>query len=80
MNGQGLAAQPVMDGSGQGMRRGMQDMLPQVVELLRSGVSPEDLVARGVPVELIEMAMAQLSQEATAIPTEQAGLAGMQLS
>lgn len=79
MEEQGLAArgvnrQPAMDGSGQG-----QQMVQQVAQMLASGISPEELMQKGVPQEVIQAAIAMLEQQAaqqTQVPPEQAGLAG----
>jgi len=70
MNEEGLAAQ------------GSQQMMSQVVEALRQGISPEELVQRGVPQELIQAAVQILQQEAQAqqMPQEQMGLAGSQMA
>lgn len=62
--------------------QGMQQTAPmrdvgQVVQMLKQGVSPEQLLQQGVPEELIRAAMEIVSKEATQVPAEQAGLAGM---
>lgn len=55
-----------------------QDMVMKIVELLVQGVTIEELVAKGVPRELIQAAVEivkQQQQQATQVPPEQAGLA-----
>lgn len=69
----GLAQQAM----GQQEQQISQDMVKQVAELLMQGMTPEELIQRGVPQEVVEMAMALVSQQATQIPEESAGLAGM---
>ena len=54
-----------------------EDMVKQVAQLLAQGMTPEELLERGVPKEVIEMAMQVISSQATDVPVEQAGLAGM---
>lgn len=49
----------------------------QIAQLLAQGMSPEELVAQGIPVELVQMALDMLTQQVTEVPDEQAGLAGM---
>lgn len=51
--------------------------IEQIAQLLAQGISPEELVAQGIPVELVQMALDALTQEATTMPDEQEGLAGM---
>lgn len=68
MNEQGLAAQQA--GAGQ--------MVEQVVMALRQGVSPDELIAQGVPVEVVQLAMDMLRQQQTpSVNPEREGLAGM---
>ena len=61
---QGLAAQAAGMGQGAG-----PEMVQQVVQLLLEGVSPEELMQQGVPIEVIEeaimMIQAQEQQQAT---------------
>lgn len=64
---QGLAAQAAPTGAPAMPQQGMEDpammaadeqqLIQQIVELLMSGVSPEELLAEGVPQELLEQAM-----------------------
>lgn len=54
----------------------MQDV-NQIVMLLKQGMTPEELVEAGIPVELVQAAMEMVSNETTQIPPERAGLAGM---
>ena len=69
MEEMGLAA-----GMAQEQQKPMQDV-NQIIQLLVNGVTPEELIAQGVPEELVQMAMAELSKDATQVPPEQAGLA-----
>ncbi|MEA3280650.1 MAG: hypothetical protein U9Q38_08650, partial [Thermodesulfobacteriota bacterium] len=58
MNRNGLAGQgPMMNGQGQG-----QQMVKEVVNMLLQGANPEELIAQGVPAEVVEMAMQQVQQ------------------
>lgn len=50
-----------------GQTQPMRDV-DQIVAMLQQGVTPEELVQQGVPVELVQEAVRILSQEATAIP------------
>ena len=64
--------------AGQG-QQGM-DSIKEVVMMLMQGMSPEDLIAQGVPQELVAAAMEMLSQQMQAEqqqPQAPAGLAGM---
>jgi len=77
----GLAGIGTQQGQGQG-----QITVEQVAKLLMQGVKPEDLLAQGVPQEIIEQAIAMLQaqmqqqqQQAQPQPAPQEGLAGMQL-
>ena len=73
MDEQGLAAQGMgqrqgmgpRDGSGMGAQGDQQTMamIQEVMKLLVSGVSPEDIVAQGVPAEIVQMAMDQLNAQ-----------------
>jgi uncharacterized protein (DUF433 family) len=53
---------------GQGMGQPQVDprMVEQVAAMLQSGVSPEELVQKGVPPEVIEAAIVMLEQQAMA--------------
>ena len=57
-------------------RRGPSaEEVQQVVVMLKRGVSPDELIARGVPQELVAMAMQIVqSQAQTQVPADQAGL------
>ncbi len=55
----GLAA----SGAPQGQQAGMEEMVMKVAELLAQGVNPQDLLAQGVPQEIIDMAVQMLQQE-----------------
>ena len=54
-----------------------QITVEQIVELIKQGMDPQEIVAAGVDPQMVEQAMAMISQEAQAVPQE--GLAGMQL-
>lgn len=58
--------------AGMGME---QITVEQVVEMLKQGMTPEELVSAGVPQELVERAMMAIQQEMA----PQEGLAGMGL-
>jgi len=49
----------------------------QIVAMLLQGVSPDQLIAQGLPQELVMEAMRIVQQQTTEVPAEQAGLAGM---
>lgn len=72
-----------------GMRNGMgkeitrdalgvqpQISIEQVINMLRQGMSPEELVQQGVPIELIKQAIAMVQQ--SSVPGGEVGLSGMQ--
>lgn len=67
MEEQGLAAQ-------QGAPAPEDQMMQQVLMLLQQGATPEDLIAQGVPVEIIEIAMRTLQEQANE-PIQDSGLA-----
>lgn len=58
----------------QEQRKPMQD-LNQIVQMIMQGMVPEDLIAQGVPEELVMAAMQMIAQQNTQVPTEEAGLA-----
>jgi hypothetical protein len=63
--------------AGQGPQGG--DILQEVIGMLQGGATPEQLVQMGIPVEIIEAAMAQLSQAAQApVGPQGSGLAQQQ--
>lgn len=64
-------------GLAQGAVQQMEPMrdLDQVVQMIMQGVMPEELVAQGVPEELVMAAMQEISKQMTQVPNEQAGLA-----
>ena len=79
---QGLAQQQAMQEQQMAQAQGQapqvnEQMVTQVMALLEQGMSPEELLQRGVPMEVIEVAMQMLTQQATQIPEGEAGLAGM---
>jgi hypothetical protein len=72
MEEQGLAQQAAAQGAG-----GMGQQMPTVEEiaaLLAQGITPEELMAAGVPQQLIEQAMGMLQQMSQQGPTQQAGM------
>ena len=74
MEEQGLAQQAAAQGAG-----GMGQQMPSVeelAELLLQGITPEELVAAGVPQQLVEQAMAMAQQMAGGQqgPTQQAAM------
>jgi hypothetical protein len=76
MNGLAATQQPAMDGSGQG-----QQVVMQAVEMLASGMSPEELVQQGIPAEVVQMAMQILAQESQQpMPQADMGLAGSMMA
>lgn len=76
---QGLAQ--TMGGMQQGMQDNPQALVQEVVQMLMQGVSPDEIVAQGVPMEIVrqavEIVLAQEQQMATtqAPPATDAGLA-----
>lgn len=64
-------------GLAQGAAQQMEPMrdLDQVIAMIMRGVMPEELVAQGVPEELVMAAMQEISKQMTQVPNEQAGLA-----
>lgn len=64
-------------GLAQQMVNGSQPMrdVNQIVMMIKRGVSPEELVQQGIPVELVQQAMEIINKEVTQVPDEQAGLA-----
>jgi hypothetical protein len=69
---QGLAQQAASTGSG---NLGSQQVtVEELVELLLQGITPEELMAAGVPQQLIEQAMGMLQQMSQQGPTQQAGM------
>ena len=53
--------------------------IQEVAQMLEQGVTPEELMAAGLPQELIEAAIQMLTQAATQVPNDQAGMANMVL-
>ena len=64
MEPQGLAQQGAQQGQPQqGMsQEQMMELVQQVAKLLMQGVSPEELLQKGVPQQVIEMAMQMIKQ------------------
>ena len=73
---QGLAAQQA--GMGGVQQTPSSITLEQVMQALVEGVTPEELVQAGVPVELIKRAMQMINSQAQPAP-EEAWLAAMSL-
>lgn len=61
-----------------GQARPMKD-IDEIIAMLMQGMTPEDLVANGVPEELVMMAMQEVAKQSTQVPPEQAGLANAQV-
>lgn len=55
----GLASQGMQQGQEQG---GNEEIVEQIVKLLQQGVTPEELIKKGVPKELIMQAIQILQQ------------------
>ena len=53
-----------------------QITVQQIVELIKQGMDPQEIIAAGIDPKMVEKAMMIVSQEMSAIPQE--GLAGMQ--
>lgn len=49
--------------------------LDQIIAMIMQGVSPEELIAQGLPEELVMVALQEISKQMTQIPQGQAGLA-----
>lgn len=64
MEQQGLAQQGAQQGQPQqGMsQEQMMALVQQVAKLLAQGVSPDELIAKGVPQQVIDMAMQMIKQ------------------
>ena len=73
---QGLAAQQA--GMGGVQQTPSSITLEQVMQALVEGVTPEELVQAGVPVELIKRAMQMINSQTQTAP-EEAGLAAMSM-
>jgi len=64
MMGQGLAQQGAQQGQGgQPSQEQMMQLVQQVAQLLAQGVSPEELIQKGVSQQVIEMAMQMVQQQ-----------------
>lgn len=71
MNENGLAQ---MSQQSQPMRN-----INQIAQMIKQGISPEELIQMGVPQELVMAALDIIGQEANTIPVAQEGLAGMRM-
>ena len=72
----GLAAQ--MGQQSGNPNAGQMPSVEEIAALLAQGITPEELQAAGVPVELIKQAIAMLNQQVTAAPMQGAmGQGGM---
>ena len=56
-----------------------ENMLKEIAAMLMQGMSPEELVAQGVPQELVQAAMQMVMKEQITQPQEEAGLAANQV-
>lgn len=73
--GQGLAAQSAaqpqqQQGQQQSPLAGMSEqeimqIVAEIIKLLQSGVSPDELIQKGIPPELIQLAMQQMQSGST---------------
>jgi len=73
---QGLAQQ-MMQGGGRGNGQGKyMEEIQQIVALLKQGMTPDELIQKGVPEELV-MAALQMVEEESQVPDQNAGLASM---
>ncbi len=64
MMNQGLAAQSVDQAQGaQPSQDQILELVSQIAELLKQGVSPKELLDKGVPENLIDMALQMLGQD-----------------
>ena len=70
---EGMAAMGVQQGAA-----GSQFTLEQVIDALVNGAKPEELIAMGVPQQLVQQAMMEISAATQSAPAE-SGLAGMQV-
>lgn len=53
--------------------------IKEIVQMLIEGMPPEELIANGVPEELVRAALKIISEQTTQVPPEQAGLANMMI-
>lgn len=79
-----MAQLPVLPNAEQGLAMNAMQTSPmrdidQIIQMLVQGMSPDELVQQGIPVELVQAAMEQLSNQMTQVPPEQEGLAAMQV-
>lgn len=75
---QGLAqqmAQPAQAPQGQLSQNDMMALVEQVIELLMQGIDPDELVAQGVPTEVIVQAIQIIEQQMAAQAAPEQGLA-----
>ena len=56
---------------GQGLGQQNMDSIAEIIRLLMQGVAPEDLIAQGVPRELVESAMQKITMDAEAAQQSQ---------
>ena len=74
----GLAAQMGQQSGAPNAGSGQPITVEELAALLAQGITPEELQAAGVPVELIKQAISMLNQQAPAAPTQGAmGQGGM---
>lgn len=77
----GLASRMTQEtpaGMGAGSKTDPMVALNEVVKMLEQGATPEELVAAGIPREVVEAALDMLTQQIQQGP-QSTGLAGMQI-
>lgn len=77
---QGLSAQLAGGNSGGQPQQSQEelDTINEIKDLLMQGMKPEDLVAKGVPEELVQEAMEELAEESNEVEGgDKSGLSGM---
>ena len=52
--------------AGSGQQQEIEMAVAEIIKMLQNGANPDDLLQQGVPQELIQLAMQQLSQQAQA--------------
>jgi hypothetical protein len=80
--GEGLPI--AMQNPEQGLAAGLAKTAPmrdldQIIQMLMQGMQPDELLQQGVPMELVQAAMEQISRQMTQVSPEQAGLAAAQV-
>lgn len=72
-----MAAAPVVDNKAQ-PQQGNDEMLQQVVQLLMQGIKPSELIAKGVPEEVVRQAIEIIKAQMANQQGQQAPQAGGQ--